>query len=569
VQADLSILADQTRNRRVIAVGLLASIAVAATYAVAYFFQTLDEQYHYGSDNYQVLATIVADRNPGYFDADPVLADPANYRFYRTAFTVLVDWTYRWLGNPGQVYGLLAIAFNALRVFGFYLLGLRLFRSPGWALALSVAAAIEVRFNMFWEWWGIPFGTFARTAYESLFPYLLFGAINAASRLWRQAAVMLAAAAASYLHPVSGPPVAFALWAAMSAAPSEAPLAARLRNAVAAGLVFALLTLPFVLYYRANTAFGAVSFDEWAAALRTFYQPYMNLPHTLLKQLTHTNVIAIFGLGAAGLIAARRRGERLVIDFLAIFSAALAFAALFVPLVDHAVATRLGRAPLQLDFVRAAKYFTPIAVIGLLWGAKLAWENNAPSPAARWRRRALVVVAGLLCLLALNRGTLETLSQVSCDAKMQRRVSCLTQQERADATAMYRAIQREVPRGMLVFLDPGPGHPGTERLSAYGIRIYSRRPVAWSWKEGSILAYTNPAAMIEWDRRRRALQEIGKLTGEAKSSAMVRLMAQWKVRYVVLEEAALLGPVDLPGRVLYRNASATLIELATAPSSEP
>jgi len=60
---------------RVLAVGLGASILVAAMYAYAYFAQSLDEQFRYGGDNYQVLATIVADHNPGYFDADPVLGD--------------------------------------------------------------------------------------------------------------------------------------------------------------------------------------------------------------------------------------------------------------------------------------------------------------------------------------------------------------------------------------------------------------------------------------------------------------------------------------------------------------
>ena len=45
-------------------------------------------------------------------------------------------------------------------------------------------------------------------------------------------------------------------------------------------------------------------------------------------------------------------------------------------------------------------------------------------------------------------------------------------------------------------------------ISGYGIRIYSRRPVAWSRKEGGILAYSYHAATVEWYRRRQALAKL-------------------------------------------------------------
>jgi hypothetical protein len=547
------------RERRVIATGLLVSIFVAALFAVAYFFETFDEQYFYGGDNYQVLATIVAEHNPGYFDADPVLSNPNNYRFYRTAFTALVDWTHRWLGNPGQVYGVLGIPFNVLRVFGFFLLGLWLFRSRGWALALGVVTALQVRFDAFGDWWGIPFAIHARTPFESLFPYLLLGAITAGLHLGRQVATMLAAGVATYLHPVSGPPVAFALWAVMCAAPGAGPIGTRLRNAAAAGLAYALAILPFVIHFRTNTVYGAVSFQEWDAALRAIVPEYVSPGRSLLKELQAGHVLVIFGFGAAGLLAARRYAERRVIDLLAIFSLALAFAALLVPLLDEAIAARLGRVPQELDFVRAAKYFTPIALIGLVWGAKLGWDNAADRPALLLRR-VLVIGTALVCL-AFNRGTLDILSRVSCDVRAMLRLSCISQDERADMTTMYRAIEREVPKGELVFVDSGTGFSFPRGIYPYGIRIYSRRPGVWSFKEGSVLLYSNPPALVEWYRRLQTMRRIEELTGEARSAALTDLMRKWKVRYVLLVTTARIGRIDLPGRILYRNASTTLIEL--------
>ena len=280
------------RNWRTVAVGLGVSILVAALYAVAYFFDTFDEQYLFHGDNYQVLATIVADRNPGYFDADPVLGDLRNYSFYRTAFTALVDWTYGWLGNPGQVYGVLAIPFNVLRVFGFFLLGLRLFRSPGWALVLAIASAIEVRFSVFQEWWGIPSDTLARTAYESLFPCLLLGAITANARLGPQTVVMIAGGMVTYLHPVSGPPVAFALWAAMLVRNGDTAVTLRLRNAAVTGVAYALAILPFFVHFRDTTRFGNVTFDALDAALLEIYQGYMNLGGTRTTRCVNCSKIS-------------------------------------------------------------------------------------------------------------------------------------------------------------------------------------------------------------------------------------------------------------------------------------
>jgi hypothetical protein len=46
-------------------------------------------------------------------------------------------------------------------------------------------------------------------------------------------------------------------------------------------------------------------------------------------------------------------------------------------------------------------------------------------------------------------------------------------------------------------------------------------------------------------------------------------MAEWKVRYVVQGTIdPLLGPVDLSGRVLYRNSLGTLIELPARAAPE-
>ncbi len=89
-------------------------------------------------------------------------------------------------------------------------------------------------------------------------------------------------------------------------------------------------------------------------------------------------------------------------------------------------------------------------------------------------------------------------------------------------------------------------------IGGYGIRIYSRRPVAWSRKEGGILAYSYHAATVEWYRRRQALAKLRRMTGETKSTELVRLMAEWKVRYVVLGAAEpMFAPGDLPGRIRY------------------
>ena len=184
-------------------------------------------------------------------------------------------------------------------------------------------------------------------------------------------------------------------------------------------------------------------------------------------------------------MAAWRHGERRTVEFLGLFAAALIFVAIVVALADHAIAARLGRVPFEIDFVRSAKYLTPIVVIGLVWGAKLIWESGAQRFSVSARRS--LVIAGGFAFLALNRGTLETVSQVSCGARTLLGLTCVERQTRADTTAMYRAIEREVPKGQLLFLTGRVG-----QVSGYGIRIYSRRPVAWSRKEGGILGQQQP-----------------------------------------------------------------------------
>ena len=75
---------------------------------------------------------------------------------------------------------------------------------------------------------------------------------------------------------------------------------------------------------------------------------------------------------------------------------------------------------------------------------------------------------------------------------------------------MYRAIEREVPKGQLLFLTGRVG-----QVTGYGIRMYSRQPVAWSRQEGRILGYSNPAALVEDTGGGQALERVSSLTGEA------------------------------------------------------
>lgn len=541
-------------NRHVIAAGIALSALVAGLYAMAYFADPFASKYGFGGDNYQVFATLVAERHPEYFAADPILGNARNYGFYRTAFTALVEMTHDLGYGPGAVYGLLAIPFNALRVFGFFLLGLCLFGSRRWAIILALAAVVNVRFALFGEWWGIPSGTYARTAYESVFPYLLLLALAGAPRPSTASGVMGLAGLATYLHPVSGPPVAFALWALVV---SRQDAGTRIRAASMAAVVYGLLVLPYVVHFDRATDFGQPASAELITAMHNIYPEYMNLKSSLLRQSMSMRLEMIFGLGAAGLFVAWRMGEREMVAGLGIFSAALILSAVIFPILDQALAAKAGRLPLELDFVRAAKYLTPIAVIGLVYGSKAIWEAHVTKTGVAYRFGLAVAVA--FAFLLLTRGTAEVFAHALCGAWPASDAECVSPAARGELDALYAAIEREVPAGELVHLSADVPY-----ARGYGISIFSHRPEAWSWKEGGILAYTNPTGLLQWYRRRLALQELARVPASQRPSALRALLGDWNVHFVVLPSQ---DPVNAElqrsahADVRYRNSFATLLEL--------
>ena len=163
---------------------------------------------------------------------------------------------------------------------------------------------------------------------------------------------MIACGLATYLHPVSGPPVAFALWAAMASCQEEelVPVSVRIRNAIVAGAAYAVMVLPFSFTFRTTTGFGDVTFDALDVALRNIYPAYLNLVRSLLKQLANVHLLLVFSFGAISLAIAWRRGERRVVGMLAIFSGALVLTSVIVPIADHKIAAAAGRVPFEMTW---------------------------------------------------------------------------------------------------------------------------------------------------------------------------------------------------------------------------
>lgn len=525
-------------------------------------------------DGANILSFVIARLHPENFAKDALLHDTGNFAFYRTFVTAWTAIIGRWAGGDfALAYLALAIPCVFLHLSGFFLL----FRLVGLGAVAAVIGSVTMLATVpsaAGTYWGGFTDPQPRFLFQSLLPFLLAGAWQWRNRPARWRLLFLALGLATYVHPVSGPAVAFAIWCALSAVGfAETDWRGRTGRLIAMGFLYLLVIAPFAYLYTSvgeNARGSGVSTDlVLSIAEQRFAPGYLDLPRLLADAMATTwlGIRGAFALGAV-LVAVwlwqRRDEDRQFVRLLFGFFVGLLIVGILVPLLDHLVAAWMNRYPAQVDLVRNIRYFIPAVLIVVFVGSCRFLATRKP-----W---AAPVIAALLSVIWL------AANPIARGIGAGSPIGSVLESARCVVTARYcrdLAADRRHYRELVGFLrqNTAPGESLFATNGDHALRYAARRSLVFSDKDGGALAYANHAALLQWYRTFESDRAVaGRSDPKQRLQGWLQMARELGADYIVSDQP--LDP-DWPldrTRVLFTNARYTVLSVpgpeGTAPTAD-
>lgn len=388
----------------------LAWAVILATAVILQLFIALNIRSPFvipSGDNGSILYIIAYWLKPDVFAQDALLGVAGSTDFYQAALM----WPNYLLGLTGAPIGLyfvlicFPIAFAQMA--GFFVLGRHLFGNTWPALALALISVPTV-YTLAGDLWGLYSTPLFRSAYGAALPWLIYLLISPSRP--RPFWLMTAAAAASYLHLPSGPPIAFILLAvSLLRKPQNESIWPAITQHMVAGLLYLVLMAPIAVLFSQNFAAGnsdaldifrnsaygsvTVAIDQLTSMRGPERMGILISRVSNLEWARHFVAPVFAGLYIAGgtmllLMCCIWMGPASIRQKLgltnkepwlwisALFVGVVAFA-ICASALDQAIAYAYNLAPIQIDFIRATRFLVPGAYLGLFF--LLAWVlSKAP-----------------------------------------------------------------------------------------------------------------------------------------------------------------------------------------------
>lgn len=493
-------------------------------------------------DGGNVAGLVAADSEPERFKADPVFQNTDKYSFYLTLLRPMVQLTASLTGDYGQGYAINTFPILIIQMLGFFLLGRALMGGTFWPTLLAVISVPPV-YVFGGELWGNLDTPLSRSLYGAYFPFLLYAALpptNTGKPYW----VMFLCGLGIYIHPVSAPGVALAIWFALLLVPP--PRASFVWHAVhmfGAGLLFLAVAIPFAIAFSSgpSSITDPAGASEIAALVEQKIGPQYTAVRVALQMLVSGGVnnslgdwglIWVVWLSAAVFLAWQslgvRRNQRSAFIGLCLVGIFLSSAG--IAFLDQTIAAILDRKVLQLDLVRNIRFLVPLLLIGFVW--MLMRLSNAADVGSGKAR----LVGTFGCLFVVG-------WWCTFDNPIVRSVYGLVVESQPigisqlsdDGARKAIAFLREQPANSLVLPMPAGGGGGRVELAGLAVRYGGLQPVAFLEKDMNFLLYSGSIGLEHWFELRKSLRMISQQATESTQAGIEfqQLLNAQGVRFII------------------------------------
>jgi hypothetical protein len=499
--------------------------------------------------------------NPGMFTGDPLFADPSNFGYYVSFQVPLVRFLKTLVGDYGTAYIALLIPFLLLQLTGFYVFGRVLFRGRLFPFLLAILSTFLINTRS-WDYWGVFNDPQPRMMIQSLLPWVLSLVILSINHSRLRWLVFACLGIMIYIHPVSIPAIAFAIWFGyLCVKPKDSRWGPHFLQMVGFGMVFLLFTIPFFWKYLGNR--------EITEAINLDYQTAISFlkgifPGTFELRLTQAQMIA--GVLQSGLVLAAYVGAVMIFRFsrererfwmVMAWIAGILIVSIVFNSLEQQIEYRLQILPVLMQLNRGLRYTVPLMEVLALWPLALLWERADEIKDLKIVYKAISALAGVLLLIIFSirfPATFETpipdyrFSALRCMATG--RLVC-PDPHLLDQTDMVDYIRIKTPQESL-FLSIPPLDMGG------AIRYEALRPLAFDQKDMLRLSLSNVAGAMALQPFNISWEEIILMPEEDQLAAFLEFAALRNADFIVAQNPI---PDWLVARILYANNSLSLLDL--------
>jgi hypothetical protein len=501
-----------------------------------------------GSDAAQIASFAAARDHPELFQNDALLGDPDNYRFYAIVHVPLLQRLTALTGDYGTSFLWLLGPTVFLQLLGFYWLGRMLYADRFWALLLALVSSATTMFFGGSEFWGLWADSLPRNLFQAVLPWALLLVLrwHAVPGAWPL--IMAGLGSLMYLHPVSAPAWGAAVWVGLSVENWEWSRS-RISRLLLSGMVFVLVAGTFLWVFSRHQVWSSAPVIERARELQDrLYgferaSPLVSYP-VLLELYSAQRPLLLAGLAGVVLLWRMAPPEgrwlwRLALMWLVV----ILLISVGLPVVIQVVGGNPHTSATQRVLVRCLRFLFPMVFIQCLW-ALLALERASRSPGAR----CTVLGCGLL------------LSAVWLHANP----PMLWPQEAArwgrsgerDTLAVLQGIRERTPPTARILCYGGQFDPST-------IRYFSRRSLAYCYKDFGVLGQTNDLALLQWAEAEARYDDLKRRPRDSGLfEAVVGFARELRADHLLVYRAAF-GSLSVPADVVpvYENGAYSLFRL--------
>ncbi len=307
------------------------------------------------------------------FEGDPLLGDAETTDAYITVASGYVSLMHRWFDIPyGNAFVSMFIPVIVIHLLGFYFLGRILCRSRVLAVLLAIYSSVLINFDTWGEFWGL----FSREPLNRVMIGALIGlfwsvAIYYGRKPRMRPVIMAAVGLSLWVHPVAAPVLGFSIWLGLWVMRSEdEKLDKFILNMFLSAGIFLLVLFPYSLQYTSSFGHSGAPpglQKEMLDIMRNGYiDGYFRNEIKAIKQFFHVYLwqkpflgmamVALLGTIFLGGADDRRKAMQL-----GLMAVGILFVSDILFLLDHYVAMRAERIPLQADLVRGNRFLIPLS----------------------------------------------------------------------------------------------------------------------------------------------------------------------------------------------------------------
>lgn len=534
---------------------IVAGFALIAAVYQWYRWRGIVPYVFLNSDAANIAGFAAAWEHPELFRGDELLSDPGNFRFYAAAHIPLLRLLSHVFGDFGTAFMSLLGVTMLLQSAGFYTLGRVVLKNRFWAVLLALITLRRMPVSIGAESWGVFVDAIPRSIFQALLPFLLAAAYHwrGKPRVWPW--LMACAGLMMYLHPPSGPCIAFALWLGfIFFMPREWPALKRIGFALLLGAIFIASVAPFLAVYLSGHVSGRVpNYDEIFKIMNERFNDNYFAPTYLLKKFSRRMLSSLLlpaAVAGAALALRFRRDDRKSIHLFFVWAAGILFVSYAIPFTELTYANANHMLPTQLDLIRGLRYLYPLAFLLSFIG--LAGLHKRAKTAAASKT---IVVVGLLTVAAWTLIHQPPWRAVSFrDMLMLPRFETLYPGNREMVEAMI-AVKEMTPPGALIM--------PSMASNPLAVRYYAMRPVAFSLKDGGALAYANTEKLLKWYPQWKRLLALEAIEDpDAKLKGYIAMAEDLHADYLIIDlDANRAGGAPKNTSLIFDNGSFSLIKL--------